>query len=141
LLGEAFKPYGEGTLATNLGGLCKPREYLVFELLEGGSAASEISRMADMVANIGIPWMNSHQDLDSFIGDLKDFRFIGRDGALLRRPAAHFLNGDFHMVETLLSEGMNGLGDGEQQVSQWSLRYRRFADALRLRLPSSSHRL
>jgi hypothetical protein len=136
LTGDKFHPYLSGTLACPLGHVPPLQELLWFYFAADEDPTPKLRKMFGIVEQTAIPWMEQHQDLDSFIEDLQSgYRFTNRDSLRLRLPAAYYLRRDFDRARSLVLQGLNEVGHKDGPGPD---KYRAFAEALLTRLPMAS---
>ena len=131
LTGEKFHPYLSGTLACPLCHVPPRDELLWFEFPERVDAPHRVREMVSIIAETAVPWMERHQDLDSFIKDLQIYRFANRDQVRLRLPVAYYLMNEDELARSLVMKGLEEIGDDSDPLST---QYRKFAKALLARL-------
>lgn len=135
LSGQKFDLYGSGTLGGNIGYIPPLNEFASWEVEDGADPSTTIREISAAIGKVAVPWMRAHQDLPSFIADLKGFRFVDRDQRYLKLPVAYYLNSEFELARPLLTAALEEIGDEEGTFCD---QYRTFATALLKRLPKTT---
>jgi hypothetical protein len=131
LASEKFHPYLSGTLACPLGEVLPRRELMWYEFPSHVNPRNRVREMIGVISDAAVPWMEKHQDLDSFIEDLGTYRFASRDAVRLRLPTAYYLKKEYEIARSLVMQGLQDVGEGNDPLT---VQYRRFAEALLARL-------
>lgn len=128
--GEQFHPYQPPTISSPLGYRMPQARYKgwVFGPARSADVAADL---VAAVATYGLPSMRSVLDLSQLCRCLE--RRSGFEHQLIyRRPVAAFLVGDFERAHVVLDAALSDLG---ARTDPAAAEFRRFADALRGRLP------
>jgi hypothetical protein len=131
LVGEKFHPYLSGTKTCPLGHVPPYKELLWFDFPVDIDVRQRVNEMFTIIKETAIPWMKRHRSLESFIEDLQTYRFASRDSVRVRLPAAYYLNNQYYLARSLVTKGLEEVGEQSGPVSD---QYRRFAEALSARL-------
>jgi hypothetical protein len=127
LTDRKFDPVNPATLACNIGYLANPPDYLMFTFPDDRDPFARVPELVEIVRSVAIPWIDRHNDLESFIQDMNNQHISIPHHTRTLQAAMEFLKGNLPLARELLRTGLEEVQGMENVRAQ---EFRSFASGL-----------